>query len=291
LLPKISIVTPSFNQGQFLEETILSVIGQGYPNLEYILIDGGSTDNSAEIIRKYEGRLAYWVSESDGGMYEAIQKGFAKSTGEIMGWINSDDILHRNALFTIAELFTLPGVSWIQGIPNVIDEKGRLVQTINLGPWSELRFYTDDYCIQQESTFWRRELWNNAGGYISTEYKLAGDYELWSRFFHHAKLFTPSCMLGGFRLRRENQLSLNWDAYKTERNIVRETAIQNTITEKVQKINHLQKLKKICSRSRFLNVIFLTSRIERKMIEIHEYPSDIIFDRKSQKFMLQKQVN
>ncbi len=92
--PKISIVTPSYNQGQYLEQTILSVIGQNYPNLEYIIIDGGSTDNSIEIIKKYERYLAYWVSEKDKGHYHAVQKGFDKSTGEIMSWLNSDDILH-----------------------------------------------------------------------------------------------------------------------------------------------------------------------------------------------------
>lgn len=287
-MPKISIVTPSYNQGQYLEQTIKSVLDQGYPNLEYIIIDGGSTDNSVEIIKKYEDRLAYRTSESDGGMYEAIQKGFAKSTGEIMGWINSDDILHQKALFTIAELLTLPGVSWIQGIPNVIDEKGRLVQTINLGPWSELRFYTDDYCIQQESTFWTRALWDKAGGYISTEYKVAGDYELWSRFFQHDQLYTPTTLLGGFRLRKEGQLSHNWDVYKKERDAIRSQRMSEEISHKIQKTEKLKRMKRLCSKSRFLNVIFLVSRIERKMQGLHGFPSEIIFDRKMQSFHLKE---
>jgi glycosyltransferase involved in cell wall biosynthesis len=88
--PRISIVTPSFNDVEYLEQTILSIINQGYPNLEYVIIDGGSTDGSVDIIKKYADHLAYWVSEKDQGMYHAIQKGFQKTTGEIMGWINSD---------------------------------------------------------------------------------------------------------------------------------------------------------------------------------------------------------
>jgi glycosyltransferase involved in cell wall biosynthesis len=125
--PKISIVTISFNQSAFLEETINSVLGQKYPNLEYIIIDGGSTDGSTDIIRKYENQLSYWVSEKDGGMYEALQKGFNKSSGEIMGWINSDDLLQPNSLFLLAKVFSeYPECNWIEGRNIVINEQGKL---------------------------------------------------------------------------------------------------------------------------------------------------------------------
>ncbi|HTN20031.1 MAG TPA: glycosyltransferase family 2 protein [Pelobium sp.] len=105
MYPKISIITPNFNQGKYIEETILSIINQGYPNLEYIIIDGGSTDNSVEIIEKYDKHISYWVSEKDKGQADAINKGLAHCTGEIFNWINSDDLLAPNALFTIASLY------------------------------------------------------------------------------------------------------------------------------------------------------------------------------------------
>src|SRR5688572_24844846 len=101
--PKITIVTPSYNQGQFLEETIRSVLLQGYPNLEYIIMDGGSTDGSVDIIRKYEPYIAYWVSTTDRGQSHAINKGFSLATGHLMGWLNSDDVYAPNALMSIAQ--------------------------------------------------------------------------------------------------------------------------------------------------------------------------------------------
>lgn len=100
--PKISIITPSYNQGQYIEETILSILNQNYPNLEYIIIDGGSTDNTIEVIKKYEDSITYWVSEKDNGQADAINKGLKKCTGEIFNWINSDDLLGREALCRIA---------------------------------------------------------------------------------------------------------------------------------------------------------------------------------------------
>src|SRR5712672_634542 len=112
--PKISLVTPSFNQGSFLEETIRSVLDQNYPNLEYVVIDGGSTDGSVEIIKKYERRLTWWISAPDGGQYEAINKGFARTTGEIMAWLNADDKYLPWTLSVVGDLMsTLPQVEWL----------------------------------------------------------------------------------------------------------------------------------------------------------------------------------
>src|SRR5665647_3247451 len=118
--PKITIITPVYNRAQYLEATILSVLNQGYANLEYIIIDGGSTDGTIEIIKKYESQLAYWVSEPDQGMYYALQKGFDKASGDIMAWLNSDDMYHANSLFVVADIFsTFEDVDWIMGTPSL----------------------------------------------------------------------------------------------------------------------------------------------------------------------------
>lgn len=210
---KISIITPNYNGVKYLERTIQSVVNQNYPNLEYIVIDGGSTDGSVEIIKKYEKQITYWESKPDQGLYSALQKGFEKSTGEIMGWINSDDVLLSQSLFVISELFSgNTEINWIQGYPVVIDDYDRFVfhrPAVN----SKYSFYLKEYVtgkfIQQESTFWTRKLWEKAGASISTEYKLAGDFELWMRFFNHDSLYLTEAMLGAFRIRRNGQASTN----------------------------------------------------------------------------------
>lgn len=222
-LPRITIITPSFNQVDFIERTIKSVVEQRYPNLEYIVIDGGSTDGSVEIIGNYNHLLSYWVSEKDNGMYEALQKGFAKSTGEIMGWINSDDVLGAGSLFRVAETFAHPSVYWIQGQHAVIDEHDRVVYQAPPRLLCKYSYYKKQYhgkpfgFIQQEGTFWRRTLWEKAGGHISQQYRLAGDFELWMRFFRHADLHLMPQATGYFRRRNANQLSVdNYPQYLAE---------------------------------------------------------------------------
>lgn len=210
--PKITVVTPSCNQGAYLEDTIISILGQNYPNLEYIIIDGGSTDNSVEIIKKYEDRLAYWISEPDKGLYDGIQKGFKRSTGDVMCWINSDDMHHRKSLITVAELFhSLPDVNWVMGSNTFYDEDGKMFMSdpdMYYDRWSKWRMYSiDGKFIQQESVFWRRSLWEKAGGFIDVNLSLAGDADLWLRFFRHDKLYTTTFILSGFRIRSGNQKS------------------------------------------------------------------------------------
>ena len=219
--PKISIVTPSLNQGQFLEECIDSVLSQNYPNLEYIIMDGGSTDNSVGIIKKYKKHLTYWQSRPDNGQYAAINEGFKKTTGEIMTWINSDDVLHPKALDAVSEILSrFREIDWIMGRPNCIDDKGKQAWILNSLPlWSREKYlkrrYKNPY-IQQEGTFWRRTLWERAGSSLDTSWKLAADMELWARFFRHAQLHSVDALLGAYRTHADQKTATLLEEYDRE---------------------------------------------------------------------------
>ena len=135
-LPRVSIITPSFNQAQFLEQTICSVLSQNYPNLEYWVIDGGSTDGSLEIIHKYAGQLAGWVSEPDRGQAEGINKGLARATGEVVAWLNSDDLYYRGAIEAAVDtLSTNPRASFVFSDVESIDEAGQPFHRMRYGHW------------------------------------------------------------------------------------------------------------------------------------------------------------
>lgn len=285
--PKISIVTPTYNRAKYLEETILSVLNQGYPNLEYIIIDGGSSDGTVEIIKKYSNLLHYWISEEDSGMYHAIQKGFEKSTGEIMAWINSDDKYHHGAFFIIAEIFqSFKEVKWIRGIPTIFNEKGFCVKASDSRKWSKYRVWLNDYkWIQQESVFWSRELWEKAGSYISNKYKFAGDFELWCRFFKFEKLYCISAPLAGFRV-HGNQLSkLFIEEYESEakhifRSFVPDKSLKFYIIKSVWKIYLLMRTVIIL---RVLSIL-----IKITLDKYMGYPKNIYFDINNRNWILAK---
>lgn len=183
--PKVSIVTPSYNQGQFLEKTIRSVLLQGYPNLEYIIIDGGSDDNSVEIIRKYEPWLTYWVSEKDCGQSHAINKGFSRAEGALLGWLNSDDWYEPCALVTVAGFFLEhPGEQVVMGNCNCLDESGTIFDVVvnHRRNNKELRRYWRGRSIPtQPAMFFTQQLWKKCGP-LEEELHLAMDYDLWLRF-------------------------------------------------------------------------------------------------------------
>lgn len=216
--PQISVVTPSFNQGEFLEATLRSVITQGYPELEYVVIDGGSRDDSVSIIERYEADLACWVSESDQGHAHALNKGFAQTTGEIMCWINSSDMYYPWTLKTVAEIFSqLPDVDWITGMSSIFDAHGRLKAVASAPGSNVYDILAGDYRgIQQESVFWRRSLWDRAGGQLDQTLKCAGDLDLWLRFFRLAPLHQVETLLGGFRVHDDRLGKAGDDLYSRE---------------------------------------------------------------------------
>ena len=188
VLPKISVVTCSLNQARYLEATIRSVLDQGYPNLEYVVIDGGSEDGSVEIIKKYSERLAYWVSEPDKGQTDALIKGFERTSGEILAWLCSDDLYEPNALHEAADVL-LRNPQWqvVYGDSIWIDADGRPIR-----PKKEIGFnrfvwlYSGNY-IPQPSTFWRRDIYERVGG-LDARWAHAMDADLWIRFAEVAAL-------------------------------------------------------------------------------------------------------
>ena len=180
-LPKISIVTPSYNQGQFLEETILSVISQDYPNIEYIVIDGSSSDNSVSIIKKYEHHISYWVSENDRGQSHAINKGLKRATGEIVNWLNSDDLLAPAALKIVAKAFIKNQESdFYYGDYSIIDNVGRELFTRKNAPYFKLSLLYGRQLSCQPAVFFKYALLDRIG-YLDENLSFCVDLEFWTR--------------------------------------------------------------------------------------------------------------
>ncbi len=180
--PKISIITPSFNQGQFIEKTILSVLNQSYKNIEYIIIDGASTDNTVDIIKKYEDKIFYWESTSDKGQYDAINKGFKKATGDIFCFINSDDYFLPGAFEIMAKAYK-PGLHWWNGNAKMLYKSDfREHQPMKyINSISYLQMLYRPVVLPQVSVFWTRELWNSCGKHMKPLF-YGLDYELFFRF-------------------------------------------------------------------------------------------------------------
>lgn len=181
-LKKFSIVTCSYQQGRYLDATIRSVLDQGYPNLEYIVFDGGSTDESVDILRRYDDAIDYWCSAPDGGQTDALARGIEIATGELMGWLCSDDMLLPGALCAVAEFFDRhPKVEAVYGDALWIDKNGAFIRTKKEIGFNRFVFRYDHNYIPQPSMFWRRSLYDKVGG-LNRRFNLAMDADLWDRF-------------------------------------------------------------------------------------------------------------
>jgi glycosyltransferase involved in cell wall biosynthesis/regulator of replication initiation timing len=199
--PLISISTPSYQQAHFLERTLKSVLDQDYPRIEYHVRDGGSVDGSVELLKQYESRLASWASEKDSGAASAINRGFASSTGEIMAWINSDDLFVPGAFRHVADYFAKhPEVDAVYGHRYIIDERDWQVARWTMPRHDPEMILWGDY-IPQETLFWRRSLWNKVGGQLDETFKFAFDWDLLLRFHKAgAKIVRLPYFLGCFRV-------------------------------------------------------------------------------------------
>jgi glycosyltransferase involved in cell wall biosynthesis len=217
--PRVSIVTPSYNQAKFLEETMESVLSQDYPNIEYIVIDGRSSDGSADIIRRHADDLAYWVSEPDGGQADALRKGFSRSTGEVLAYLNSDDVYLHGAVRTAVEALQAdPGLAMVHGDSICIDAQGQEIgHKVGFGGDFLRHFLQQVNPISQPSAFLRRNAYDVAGG-IDPTLQLAMDYDLWCRIgLRGMRIRYLPVSMSLFRIHDESKTKLNTVAFAEER--------------------------------------------------------------------------
>jgi hypothetical protein len=226
---RLCMVTTNFNYGDYLNDCMTSVIGnRGFERVDYIVMDGGSTDASVDIVKAHATRLKHWQSEKDAGMYHAIEAGFAKSDAPYMGWLNSDDQLAPWAIQTVLDIFDqLPEVRWITSrFPMQARKDGVVIKADFVPGVDEWGFFNGEHVrslglpssgwIVQDCTFWRRDLWDEVGGGFDHTLKLAGDFELWARFIQKTDLYVVPVPFGIYRFHGGNKAVVSRDAYRDE---------------------------------------------------------------------------
>jgi glycosyltransferase involved in cell wall biosynthesis len=225
--PTISLVSPILNGARFLPAALDSIRAQTRRATEFIVCDGGSTDGTREILDQNRDLITHLFVGRDRGMYDALAKGFRAASGDILGWINADDMLLPWCLSCVSDYFlNVPGCDWLTGIPALWDVQGRLTWTAQVAPRFRRKWIAKGYYsgiglgpIQQECTFFRRELYDKVGG-LDVEMRLAGDFDLWRKMARHADLHQVGTILAGFRWHGDN-LSADIDAYHKEAGAVR----------------------------------------------------------------------
>ena len=199
-MPVLSVVTPSFNQAAYLEQAMLSVLSQDYPAIEYIVVDGGSSDGSQEIIKRYAERLAWWTSEPDDGQTDAINKGFARATGDIMAYLNSDDLYRPGAVREAVDyLVTHPEIGMVYGDADYIDENGTVIGRFAAAQTDYKRLRRGYVHIPQQAAFFRADLWRRVGP-LDPSFQFAMDYDLWVRISALAPIHYVRRPWAAFRL-------------------------------------------------------------------------------------------
>nr|WP_321466990.1 glycosyltransferase family 2 protein [uncultured Desulfobulbus sp.] len=223
--PIISVVTSCFNGEEYIEKTIRSIVEQGYSNLEYILIDGASTDHTVDVARKFEDKISLLISEPDEGQYYGIQKGLNLASGQVMAFLNADDAYYPWTFSVVGEIFQhFPQVQWLIGTPSYMNTIGQCTKISSIAGVAYSKNYIKNGWyrqnlagyLQQESMFWRKELWDHVGGF-DLNLKYAADFDLWRKFAKYADLYSLTVPLALFRQRPGKQRSsLGADVYKEE---------------------------------------------------------------------------
>jgi glycosyltransferase involved in cell wall biosynthesis len=209
--PKVSIITPSFNQGRYLEASIRSVLGQTYPDIEFIVVDGASKDESVEIIHKYQSHFAWWVSEKDQGHADALNKGFSHATGEILAWLNSDDLYYPNAVAeAVSVLQQHPGVGMVYGDAQLIDDAGAVVGQFASRQTDYRRLLRGSVHIPQATTFFRTGLWRRVGP-LDLSLFFSFDYDLWVKLAKVSQLLYVPKRWAQFRIHEAGKTIVNDD--------------------------------------------------------------------------------
>lgn len=241
-LPRITVVTPSFNQARFLEQTICSVLDQNYPNLEYIIIDGGSTDGSIEIIRKYEKQLAYWVSEPDKGQVDAINKGLRLATGEWVGWQNSDDIYYPGALQAAVDAIVAhPDAELVIGNMRLIDANDRVLRDLVYCKPSYDALLCEGMVLTNQAAFWRRRIHNRIG-YLDPSYQYCFDYEWFLRLTKASKGLYVRKFWGGYRLHDQTKTSNHAARFRVEKARIMEGRTPSRLRRRAYQVRRMVSL-------------------------------------------------